>query len=299
MICRYQTRFDLYVSPLAASQINHAPSLPNVEEFPSSDLLRFEKELLGFYLTSHPLIEHQATLERYITANTREAMNIAEGTEVLIGGMLTRCDRKVAKSGRSAGQPWAILGLEDQEGKIEGMCYAEVYADTMKRYPDALSKDSIVFVRGKVDRKREIPCLIVNEIFPLVEAPAKLTTAVALKLDKARHTIESLREVAPLFQKHKGNCDVFVQVETGAQKIVLKMRREMNVRPTAAMVEDIDQVLGSGTVQLVGAGQRRMKRLEQQRLFKEEGTAPISSDAPLAPSDDELASSMDDEEMLV
>jgi len=284
-------------SPLAASQIGHAPPLPNVEEFPSSDLLRFEKELLGFYLTSHPLIEHQATLERYITANTREALNISEGTEVTIGGMLMRCDRKVAKSGRSAGQPWAILGIEDQEGKIEGMCYAEVYADTMKRYPDALTKDSIVFVRGKVDRKREIPCLIVNEIFPLTEAPAKLTTAVALKLDKARHTIESLREVAPLFKKHKGNCDVFVQVETGAQKIVLKMRREMNVRPTPAMVDDIDRVLGNGTVQLVGAGQRRMKRLEQQRLFKDEGTT-VASDAPIAPSDEELAMSLDDEEML-
>ena len=119
------------------------------------------------------------TNERYITANMREAMNISEGTEVMLGGMLTRCDRKVAKSGRSAGQPWAILGIEDQEGKIEGMCYAETYADTMKRYPDALQKDSIVFIRGKVDRKREIPCLIVNEVLPLAEASAKLTTAVA------------------------------------------------------------------------------------------------------------------------
>ncbi|MBC8105389.1 MAG: DNA polymerase III subunit alpha, partial [Anaerolineae bacterium] len=286
-------------SPLAASQIGHAPPLPNVEEFPSSDLLRFEKELLGFYLTSHPLIEHQAMLERYITANTREALNMSEGVEVMLGGMLTRCDRKVAKSGRSAGQPWAILGMEDQEGKIEGMCYAEVYADTMKRYPDALRKDSIVFVRGKVDRKREIPCLIINEIFPLAEAPAKLTTAVALKLDNARHTIETLREVAPLFKKHKGNCDVFVQVETGAQKIILKMKRDMSVRPTGEMVQDIDRILGGGTVQLVGAGQRRMKRLEQQRLFKEEGTVAVNADAPIAPSDEELASAMDDEEMLV
>jgi hypothetical protein len=141
--------------------------------------------------------------------------------------------------------------------------------------------------------------LIVNEVLPMTEAPARLTTAVALKLDNTRHTADDIKRVAPLLKKHKGNCDVFVQVETGLQKIVLKMRREMNVRPTSEMVQDIDQVLGSGTVQLVGAGQRRMKRLEQQRLFKEETITTSSTDAPTAPSDEELANALDDEEMLV
>src|SRR5262249_1413520 len=63
-------------------------TLPNVPELPSADLLKFEKELLGFYITSHPLTEHQNLMERYTTYSTRESMNCAEGAEVMIGGML-------------------------------------------------------------------------------------------------------------------------------------------------------------------------------------------------------------------
>src|SRR6185436_13829358 len=57
--------------------------LPDMAEIASADLLKFEKELLGFYITSHPLTEHQNLMERYTTASTREAMNCNEGTEVM------------------------------------------------------------------------------------------------------------------------------------------------------------------------------------------------------------------------
>src|SRR6185436_14439750 len=80
---------------LASSRMDVA--LPNVPELASADLLKFEKELLGFYITSHPLTEHQSLMERYTTASTREAMtSISEGTEVLIGGMLSAVRPKVA-----------------------------------------------------------------------------------------------------------------------------------------------------------------------------------------------------------
>src|SRR4029078_12353570 len=120
-----------------------------------ADLLKFEKELLGFYITSHPLTEQQSLMERSTTAPTREAINCAEGTEVLIGGMLSAVRPKVAKTGRSAGQRWAILELEDLEGKIEGMCFAAAFADISQRYSGVLTAEKIVFLRGKVDKRRE------------------------------------------------------------------------------------------------------------------------------------------------
>ena len=62
------------------------------------------------------------------------------------------------------------ITLEDLDGQIDGMCYAETFAVTMKRYPDAVQTDGIVFVHGKVDQEREIPSLLVNEVIPLGEA---------------------------------------------------------------------------------------------------------------------------------
>jgi DNA polymerase-3 subunit alpha len=284
-------------SPLAAPQVNTA-TLPNIEEFASADLLKFEKELLGFYITSHPLTEHQAALERYTTATTRECASISEGAEVTVGGMITRVKRAVTRQGRSAGQSMAMITLEDLEGQIDGVLFAETYADALKRYPGCVDAESIVFLRGKIDRRRETPSIVVNEVIPIAEAASRLTTAVALKLDRTKHSADALRDVAPLIAKHKGNVDLYVQIDTSDEhKVILKMRREMSVRPSADMVQDIDLVLGGGTVQLVGAGQRRLKRIEQQKLFKEEaGVAPEPA-APV-PTDEQLADALDDEEMM-
>ncbi len=162
-----------------------APPLPDIPELPGAELLKFEKDLLGFYITSHPLTEHQPAVERYSTANTREAMNLSEGAEVMIGGMFSAVRAKVAKSGRSAGKKWAILEIEDLEGKIEGMCYAETFEDVSARYPGVLANERIVFVRGKVDKKRETPCLIVNDVIPIDVAIEKLTTSIGVKFEGA------------------------------------------------------------------------------------------------------------------
>src|SRR5207249_6917461 len=93
--------------------------LPDVPELPQAELLKFEKELLGFYITSHPLTEHQAAVERYTTATTKEAAALPEGTEVTVGGMITRLKKVITKNGRSAGMPMAIISMEDLDGQID------------------------------------------------------------------------------------------------------------------------------------------------------------------------------------
>ena len=248
-----------------------AEALPKVDEFPQQDLLKFEKELLGFYITSHPLTEHQSAVDRYTTATTKEAMEMGEGAEVVIGGMLSAVRGKVAKSGRSAGQKWAILEIEDLDGRIEGMCFSECFADVETRHPDALKKESIVFVRGKVDKRRETPCLMVNDVIPVAESAGKLTTAVVVKLDPLRHPPETVSEVKAILSMHKGNCEVYAQLPgDNCHKVTLRLGRGFAVKPSNDLVDDLDRFLGTGSTMLVGDGTRRMKRREkqeQQRLF--------------------------------
>jgi DNA polymerase-3 subunit alpha len=265
-------------SPTTSSRID---SLPDVQELPGAELLKFEKELLGFYITSHPLTAHQTALERYSTATTREALAMAEGADVTIGGMIGAVRARVAKSGRSAGQKWAIITLEDLEGSIEGMVFAELYAALVARNAELLTSGSICFVKAKVDRKRETPCLVINEIFSIAEAVPKLTTTVAIKLDPLRHDAGALREIKPLLARHKGNLPVFAQVkELSGRKVTMKLPKDLNVRPTTALVDDIDLKLGHGTLQLYGDGQRRLRRIQQQVLFREADQA--SEEAPIS-----------------
>jgi len=236
---------------------------------------------------------HQVALEHYSTASTREAANCSEGTEVTVGGMINRVKKVITKNGRSAGMPMAIITLEDLEGQIDGTMFAETYAEVCQKYPDAVTAESIVFVRGKVDRKRETPSLLVNEVIPIAESISRLTTAVALKLDPLRHAPDVVAQLEPLLKRHKGNTEVFLQVATTpTQKVTMRLDRERSVRPTATLVDDLEMLLGSGSVQLCGLGTRRRKRVEQQQpLFKQE-QEEVQED----PSDEAAASVLDAEE---
>ena len=275
-------------APSAASMVGGA--LPDVEEFKSADLLKMEKELLGFYITSHPLTEHQAALDRYTTASTKEAMACSEGTEVTIGGMISRLKKTVTKNGRSAGQQMAIITLEDLDGQIDGTLFAETYAQVCAKYPNAVSIESIVFVKGKVDKKRETPSILVNEMIPITDATPRLTTAVVLKLDRGRVTPDVVKQLPQLIKQNKGNLPIYLQVPyNGSGMVTMRFGNELALKPVDSAVSELDQLLGSGSVQLVGAGTKRVKRIEQQRLFKEEALEPETTVA----SDEQVAAAMD------
>jgi DNA polymerase-3 subunit alpha len=191
--------------------------------------------------------------------------------------------------------PMGIITLEDLEGQIDGTMFAETFADIVGKYPDAVANEAIVFVRGKIDRKRETPSLLINDILPISEALPKLTTDVVLKLDGARHNLEKLRQIKPTLQSHKGNLALYLQTESlDGKKVTFKLPKDLSVRPTKALVDEIDTLLGTGVVQLVGAGTRRMKRLQQQALFKEtEQSTSVEREEKV--SDEQRAEEMDQE----
>jgi DNA polymerase-3 subunit alpha len=266
----------------AASRVL-ADALPDMDELPDAELLKFEKELLGFYISSHPLTEHQVALEHFSTASTREAMNCSEGTEVTIGGMINRLKKSVTKNGRSAGMTMAMITLEDLEGQIDGVLFAETLADVLKKYPDCIGVEKIVFLRGKVDRRRETPSIVVNEAIPVEEAISRLTTSLGLRLDPGRHSGEIAGQLDPLLRRYKGNTEVYVQISTNPnQRVILRLDRERFVRPSMELKEELAQLLGADCVQFSGAGTRRRKKQAQEALFKEEAAQEESSVAPAA-----------------
>src|SRR5436305_13236880 len=203
----------MFGAPAAASGSRPQHStLPDVPEIASADLLKFEKELLGFYITSHPLTEHQAALERYSTHSAKDALNVSEGTEVTIGGMINRVKTSITKNGRSAGQKMGWIALEDLEGSIEGVLWAETLADITAKYPDVIALEQIVFIKGRVDRKRETPSLQINEVIPVTEALAKLTTSMVLKLNEKKHKDDVVEALLPVIKQHAGRTPLCASV---------------------------------------------------------------------------------------
>ncbi|HEY8750928.1 MAG TPA: DNA polymerase III subunit alpha [Tepidisphaeraceae bacterium] len=257
-------------------------ALPDIDELADADLLKFEKELLGFYISSHPLTEHQIAIQHFSTSSTKDAANCSEGTEVTIGGMINRVKKTVAKNGRSAGMPMAMITLEDLEGQIDGVLFADTYADILKRYPDSIGEEKIVFLRGQIDRKRETPSIRVNDAIPIDDAIAKLTTSLGLTLDPGRHAPAITAELDPLLRRHKGNTEVYVQIATNPnQRVIMRLDRERFVKPSKDLKDELDQLIGADCVQFSGAGTRRRKKQAQEALFKEEAA---QEEAPIAPT---------------
>jgi DNA polymerase-3 subunit alpha len=261
-----------------------ADALPDMDELPDAELLKFEKELLGFYITSHPLTEHQVALENFSTVSTKEATSCGEGVEVTIGGMISRVKKSVTKNGRSAGMSMAMITLEDLDGQIDGVLFAETLADITKRYPESVSLERIVFLRGKIDRRRETPSLMVNDLIPIEEAIPKLTTSLGLKLDPSRHAPTLTAELDPLLRRHKGNTEVYLQIATTpTTRVVMKLDRDRYVKPSADLRAELTHLLGGDCVQFSGVGTRRKKKQAQQALFKEDSEEARSPEAATRP----------------
>jgi DNA polymerase-3 subunit alpha len=267
----------MFASPGTASAVAHQPAavLPDVPEAPKAQLLAWEKELLGFYITSHPLLEQEQALLHFGTANTRSAQTMPEGAQLVIGGIITRVKKSVTKTGRSAGMTMANITLEDLEGQIDAVLFAQTLTEIAKKYPDTVALERIVFLRGRVDRRRETPCIIVDDLIPAANAAARFTTEVGLKLDPARHAETAISQIGQTLKRHAGPIRVYAQInaDVGVQslpdaekKITLQLGKEYAVRPTSELVDDLEKLLGPGSVQLLGDGSRRLRRMEQQRL---------------------------------
>jgi DNA polymerase III subunit alpha len=152
--------------------------LPDVKPWTPAEQLAHEKQVLGFYVSAHPLDQHRRTLQRFANATVADVRDMPAEAQVTLGGMLTRIRPTFTKSGRNPGQKMAMLTLEDSTGSIDAVVFSDAYAT----YAPLLTADRVLFFVGKVDRRREEPSLRVERIIPVEQATEQLTRAVKIIL---------------------------------------------------------------------------------------------------------------------
>ena len=152
--------------------------LPAVTPWTDRERLAHEKAVLGLYVSSHPLDEYGDELQRFTSATIADIEQLAADTQVVIGGMLTRIRPTFVRKGRSAGQKMAMITIEDQTGPIDAVVFSDTYAIAAP----LLTTDRIVFLKGKVDRRREEPSIVVDSIIPVERGAEELTQTVKIVL---------------------------------------------------------------------------------------------------------------------
>jgi DNA polymerase-3 subunit alpha len=209
-------------------------------------MLAYEKEVLGFYVTSNPLSHHAESINAYSSINTSHLMETNGDKEVVIGGMVTKIRYNLTKTGRNAGSKMAVFTLQDLQGQVEVVMFPEV----LNQYGDILEQDKIVFAKGKLDYRRERPNVLASELIRLEDVREKLAAKVKIGLNARDVTEERIAEIKTICQHHKGKSGVYVTVKTDKGRVHTAADKELSVNPDLDFCRKMRKLVGEENFQL-------------------------------------------------
>ncbi len=206
--------FDAPAKAGAEKVIEPDVALPPLEDIPHSQKLNLEKEVLGFYLTSHPLTEFAPQLTAYSQHQIHDLREMGDGKEVVLGGLIGAI--KIAatkKPSRNGHSKYVNFDLEDATGVVRCIMWPEDFAV----HGEKVKKDAIVLIRGRTDSKGREPNIIVNKLMTLEQAEKEFTKRLLVKFRRGFHTESDMKRVRDALQRFPGKTPVVVVIDTWAE----------------------------------------------------------------------------------
>jgi len=216
-------------------------SIARLPEWPQHELLAAEKELLGFYVTGHPLTPFSKILQKYTLANTAALAGLANRTVTRIGGMIAAVQQGVSKK---SNKPYAMVTLEDLEGSVQILCMNENY----DKYRPLLVVNKAILVEGEVNNGEDKPKIFPQFIMALEDAPRKFTKQVHFRLHTAHLKPEDLEGVKELALAHKGGCPLFLCfMRPEGEAVFVTTHDRFSVLPSMQLEQAADEKFGGDT----------------------------------------------------
>jgi DNA polymerase-3 subunit alpha len=239
---RQQGQFSLFGNTTVAPAVATL-SLDPVPEWSESERLASEKEALGFYISSHPLMAVRQALRRLTTATSQSLVDCPSDQTVTVGGMITQRRTQLTKNG----ERMAFLTLEDLYGSIEVIVFPETYRRSMPW----CESDEPLLVWGKVEGDGSDSRMIAQRLLPLQEAEAlrefrRLTLTVSPELERA-----ALLQVRELLAASPGDCSVLLALEfADGERVLLRATDRLNVAPSMELLSGLEELLGVDNVRV-------------------------------------------------
>lgn len=243
----------------AAAATPAATTVADVPPLSDLEMRSYEKEVLGYYVHSHPLAEHKELLDTVCTQTTSGLGAVKAKGDVLIGGLVAALKLSNTKQPRpgSSHTRYAMFDLEDMDGLVRTICWPEDYA----RLGDHIVADAVILVAGSIDRRAgsEETNLVVNEIVPVAEVWRLPARSVTLKVSEADHGPDLLDRLAEVVRRHPGKVPLRLVLDLADGTRVLMEADRHTVGWTAELHREIVEILGRGCVRaaLSAGGGRR------------------------------------------
>jgi DNA polymerase-3 subunit alpha len=206
-------------------------AIPDLE-FDKRDRLAFEKEMLGLYVSDHPLLGAERALSRRADCSLDELADLDDGDLKAVGGVVTALQRKWTRRG----DLMAVFVLEDLRASVEVM----VFPRTMTEHGHKLADDAVVIVRGRVDTRDDAPKLIAQSV-DVVEVGAGQVEPLRLRVPPQLLSEAKVAHLRRLLADHPGESPVFLQL---GERRVVRLPERWNVDASNGLVGQLREALG-------------------------------------------------------
>jgi len=209
--------------------------VPEIKEWPDVQLLTFEKDILGFYVSGHPLSRYGHLVRPFSTCPVSELVGQRDNQIVRIVALITKIKSTVT---RAKGEKMAILRVEDLTGSLEVL----VFPDTYKEVSRNLIASSVVLVQGRLSLREESPKILASNITPIDES-YRMVTAINIDLSGFNENIlVSLKE---RLASSPGNTPVYLPIDSPQkERLKVQVSRDLFVQPRPELFHDIEGLLG-------------------------------------------------------
>jgi DNA polymerase-3 subunit alpha len=220
-----------------------------MDEWEERQLLIFEKEVLGFYLTSHPLAQFEDQLARYCSHKTSGLEGTKDRDRVSLGGMISAVKPSHVKNPRDANSPtkYVMFDLEDVDGAIRCILWPQDYA----KYGDAVQSDAIVVLQGRLDyRGGDEANMIVDKIIPIDQLDQNLTHGMKIMIDQQTHGEDGLKTAYEILRGYPGNRQLKIEIilENG-MRVEMDSNRKIDINDQ--LTQRLTELLGKTSVEML------------------------------------------------
>jgi DNA polymerase-3 subunit alpha len=223
------------------------PDLPDIEPWDKSEMLKREFDLLGFYLTDHPLEEFREELATYSNFKAADLDKQKVGDIVKTGGLITAIKRIVRDNRKDI----AFMTIESFAGSYE----VTVYSEVIEKAGNVLVEGKPVFIIAKIQSYKDQNRIIAEQVFPLDQVHLRLSGGIRLELDSNKLNSLIIREINTIFDVHRktNGLPVFIHIKTAAGNILKLKPRNTQIHPNEGFVSGLNAAIGSENVIFLAA----------------------------------------------
>ena len=232
-------QFDLFggASEISVNGIASLALEVSDQEWEKALLLAYEREMLGLYVSDHPLLGVEHVLRSATDTTISQILDegVVHEQIITIAGLITAVQRKVSRQGQS----WAIVTVEDLEGAID----VRFFSSTYQTHALNLIEDRIVIIRGRIDKREETPQITALEL-TLADINQAPIGPFVIKLEAERCTPPVVDRMKEILRSHPGTREVHLKIEGGTKNTILKLDDGLKITASPSLSADLKSILG-------------------------------------------------------